>query len=138
MDFAGGENLIDAAIAETEKQLVSNGVYDFGVLGSKPQAPSQGLLVRKRGRTTMLTQGVVRDIDATIKMPYSNGVAVLTEQILVRGVAGAFSEGGDSGSLVFADKSRRPIGLLCGGSPRISVVNRIGPVLDAFGISLLP
>jgi hypothetical protein len=137
LDFAGGDNLIDAAIAETEEHLVSNGVYGVGVLSSQPQAPSRGLVVRKRGRTTLLTQGVVRDVDATIKMPYHNGVAVLTEQILVRGVAGAFSEGGDSGSLVFAEKSRRPVGLLCGGSPRISVVNRISPVLDALGLSLL-
>lgn len=137
LDFAGGDNLIDAAIAETGENLVSNGVYGVGVLSPQPLAPHRGLLVRKRGRTTSLTQGVIRDVDATIKMSYRNGVAVLTGQIFVRGVAGAFSEGGDSGSLVFAEESRQPVGLLCGGSPRFSVVNRIGPVLELLGLSLL-
>jgi hypothetical protein len=137
MDFNGGPNLVDAAMARTDADLVSREVYGMGALDWTPRSPSRGLVVRKRGRTSQLTQGVVQDVDATIKMPYSNGVAILTDQILVRGVNRTFSEGGDSGSLVFAEESRQPIGLLCGGSPRYSVVNRISPVLEALGLSLV-
>ena len=73
--------------------------------------------------------------DATIKMPYRNGVAILAEQVFVRGVGRPFSQGGDSGSLVFAEETRQPVGLLCGGSPRFTVVNRITNVLDSLGLS---
>ncbi len=137
LDFGGGNNLVDAAIAATDEDWVSGEIYGVGALDWKPRAPSRGLVVRKRGRTSQLTQGIVRDVNATIKMPYRSGVAVLTEQILIRGVNRAFSEGGDSGSLVFAEESRQPVGLLCGGSPRYSVVNRISRVLETLGLSLL-
>jgi hypothetical protein len=137
LDFSGADNLVDAACAQTEEGLVSDKVYGVGALDWQPRVASRGLVVRKRGRTTELTQGVVRDVDATIRMPYRKGVAVLAKQILVRGVDRRFSEPGDSGSLVFAEETRQPVGLLCGGSPRFTVVNPIGPVLETLGLSFL-
>jgi hypothetical protein len=49
-----------------------------------------------------------------------------------------FSEPGDSGSLVVEAGSRRPVGMICGGSVRLrySVANRITNVLDGLGVSL--
>lgn len=78
----------------------------------------------------------MRDVNATIKLRYRRGVAILTEQTIVRGVSTSFSEPGDSGSLVFDEQSYSPVGLLCGGSQRFSIVNRIDHVLDILGLSL--
>lgn len=137
LDYSGATNLVDAAAAETDEGVVSDEIYGVGALDWCPIEPTRGLVVRKRGRTTELTQGVIHDVDATIKMTYRNGVAILGEQILVRGVGRQFSEGGDSGSLVFAEETRRPVGLLCGGGRRFTIVNRITNVLRSLELSFL-
>jgi hypothetical protein len=63
------------------------------------------------------------------------GVAILRDQVLVRGLESPFSDGGDSGALVYEERRRRPLGLLCAGSPKFSVVNKIERVLDGLGVS---
>jgi hypothetical protein len=137
LDFAGGKNSIDAAYALTQSDLASSEIYGVGALDPEPQSARRGLLVCKRGRTTRLTRGIVSGVGATVKMPYRRGLAVLDDQVIVRGLERPFSDGGDSGSLVFEESSRRPVGLLCGGSSRLSVVNRIERVLDGLGVSLV-
>ena len=137
LEFGGGDNFVDAAFARTSSDLVSGEVYGVGALDPEPYPAERDVLVRKRGRTSQLTRGIIRDAHATVKLPYNRGIALLQDQILVRGLDRAFSEGGDSGSLVYEEHGRRPVGLLCAGSPRYSVVNRITLVLDALGLSLV-
>jgi hypothetical protein len=137
LSFAGDDNFVDAACALTQRELVSDEIYGVGRLAPTLMVSRRGLLVRKRGRTTSLTRGVVRDVDATIKLRYPRGVAILSQQTIVRGISTPFSESGDSGSLVFDEQSQAPVGLLCGGSRRFSVVNRIDHVLDVLGLSLV-
>jgi hypothetical protein len=58
-------------------------------------------------------------------------VARFTDQLL----AGAMSQGGDSGSAVLDDE-RRLVGLLFAGSETTTVVNRIEHVFSALGVTL--
>jgi hypothetical protein len=138
LDFEGS-NLIDGAIATVERDSVSLEIYGLGGFSAQPLIGEEGMLVRKVGRTSGMTRGIVRDAHASIKLRYrGGGVARLRDQFLVQPRdAHAFSQGGDSGSLVVEESSRRPIGLLCGGTPSHSVVNRIDHVLDGLGLSLL-
>ena len=73
--------------------------------------------VEKTGRSTGYTTGTVFDVSATIPVDFDLGRLTFEDQILIRGQGGAFSDGGDSGSLVVDSVSGRATGLLMGGSP---------------------
>jgi hypothetical protein len=138
IDFSGGDNTIDAAIALSDKTLISNSTPPdgYGTPGSSAVPASVGLRVQKYGRTTSLTKGSVYAIDATVLVGYSSGTARFVHQVFVTGRG--FIKAGDSGSLLVTDPSRAPVGLLFAGnaSGSLAVANPIGPVLDRFGVTI--
>jgi hypothetical protein len=136
LDF-DGRNEIDVAIAVVEEGAASAEIYGSGAYRAEPLEARDDMLVRKTGRTSGLTRGIVRDSHASVKLGYRGGrVARLREQLIVDPRdAHPFSQGGDSGSLVVEEASGCPIGLLCGGTPKYTVVNRIENVLDGVGLS---
>jgi hypothetical protein len=137
LEFAGGVNQVDAAIARVDDDAASEALYNGGPLGIDPAEPRQNSVVRKCGRTTGATRGITVDVSATIKLRYTRGIALLSDQILIQGLAAGqvFSEAGDSGSLIVDDASNEPVGLLCGGSSQFTVANRIQIVLAELGVA---
>jgi hypothetical protein len=127
-------NRIDAAIAEIRPGVNFSPMTACGYTPSSTvQAATVGLTVKKCGRTSMLTTGVVTGINATVVVDYSfNGFALFTGQILTTGMAAA----GDSGSLLVTSVNNRPVGLLFAGSNSVSVHNPIGEVLTALGVTI--
>ena len=126
------DNLVDAAIARpTDQQIVKNEILNIGTI--QGSAPGQlGMGVKKMGRTTGLTTGTIQQIDVTVSVSYgSAGVATFTDQLM----AGAMSQGGDSGSAVL-DNNNRIVGLLFAGSTTTTIINRIENVFSALGVSL--
>jgi len=93
--------------------------------------------VEKMGRATGYTVGTVFDVSATIPIEFELGRLMFEEQILIRSDAGAFSDGGDSGSLIVDLASGRATGLLIGGSPQFAIANHIGDVLHALNVKLV-
>lgn len=136
LDF-GGPNVIDAAVATAAREDLAEEIYRIGAFVTEPLEPRRDMLVRKCGRTSGVSRGVVRDVEASVKVRYRRGLLRLREQLLVdpRDTR-PFSEPGDSGSLVIEESTRQPVGLLCGGAPRFTIVNRITGVLDGLGVSL--
>jgi hypothetical protein len=57
--------------------------------------------------------------------------------IIVIGDRGGFSDAGDSGSLIVERKSKRPVGLLFGGSLSHTIANYIGDVLQELGVKII-
>ncbi|MFB3083378.1 MAG: hypothetical protein ACE1Z4_07975 [Gammaproteobacteria bacterium] len=126
------ENLVDAAIA---RPLISGDVTDeileIGTIQGSGEA-GLGTGVKKSGRTTGFTTGEILQIDVTVDVQYGPGqVARFTDQLL----AGPMSQGGDSGSAVL-DNDDHLVGLLFAGSDNTTIINRIGNVFSALGISL--
>jgi len=124
-------NLVDAAIA---RPLAATDVADE-ILGIGPiQGAAQGTLgmrVRKSGRTTGLTTGEILQVDVTVNVQYGAGrMAQFTDQLM----AGAMSQGGDSGSAVLDDQNRLT-GLLFAGSDTTTIINRIEHVFAALGVT---
>lgn len=138
----GGANVIDAAIALTTTALVGNSTpVGYGTPRSTTIEAAVNMKVKKVGRTTGFTKGRVLAVNATVNIGYSTGVACFVGQIIV--TPGSFSAGGDSGSLVVVDgkgrdtnDDRKPVGLLYAGSATQTVLNPIGPVLSAFGVTI--
>jgi hypothetical protein len=59
------------------------------------------------------------------------------DQIVIIGANGAaFSDAGDSGSLILDRESQMAVGLLFAGSPSHTLANHIDDVLQALGVTL--
>jgi hypothetical protein len=138
VDFTGQPNRIDAAIAELiNAPDVDPRINTIGPIAPTPMPAALYQSVRKRGRTTLHTIGVVMDLAADVRVRYGNRVAQFSDQIAVSGVNGAFSAGGDSGSLVVDAVTRRPVGLLFAGGGNTTFCNHIADVLGPFRVSIV-
>ena len=125
-------NLVDCAIAEPiDPNDVKNEILNIGnILGVEDATLGMGL--KKSGRTTGYTTGSIQQIDVTSQVSYgTNKVATFTDQLM----AGAMSEGGDSGSAVLNDDNKI-VGLLFAGSSTSTIINRIQNVFQALNVTL--
>jgi hypothetical protein len=140
INFAGGENTVDCAIAEVEPGTVSSEICSIGtVRGTTP--PLRDVTVFKHGRSTGLTRGVITDVDADIRVDYEEaGEGLFINTIVIRGLPPTtpFSDGGDSGSMIL-DSQRRACALLFAGASAADVTfaNPIQPVLRRLRIRLV-
>ncbi|MBA7638929.1 hypothetical protein ES703_46585 [subsurface metagenome] len=134
-------NIIDAAIALSSTAALGSATPSggYGAPKSTIADASIGMKVLKYGRTTGQTKGRVYAINVTVDVGYDSGVARFENQIVIS--PGTFSAGGDSGSLIVVDSKRtndhhKPVGLLFAGSSLYTIANPIGPVLEAFGVTI--
>ena len=89
-----------------------------------------GMPVKKSGRTTGLTSGIVKAINGEIEIAFAGErKAIFQNQI----ITGDMTEPGDSGSLLL-DQQNRAVGLLCGGSQFVSVYNPIAVIIQNLNI----
>ncbi len=143
---AGGVNFVDCATAwcwpdRVRKEFIfrSGGAWAHFQVGAAPAAAAVGQAVGKSGRTTQLTSGRVIDVNASIRVNFGGGrVANFRDQVTIRGNNQLFSQGGDSGSLIWTwDTARRPVGLLFAGGGDFTFANKIHHVLNALDINLV-
>ncbi len=132
-------NVIDAAIALSSVDKLGNATpgNGYGIPKSATEVAYINMLVMKYGRTTGFTHGQVYAIDATINVRYGSGFARFVHQIVI--TPGAFSAGGDSGSLIVVDggdDTQKPVGLLFAGSSSYTIANPIDDVLVYFGVTI--
>ncbi len=135
-------NTMDAAIAEAVSGSVDfqTPADGYGAPVTATLRPSLNLPVMKYGRTTALTNGTITGVNFAVLVDYGNGqTARFVNQIIITGSSGAFSRGGDSGSLVVASSgryARRAVGLLFAGNDTVTVASPIKPILSRFGVSI--
>jgi hypothetical protein len=122
----GQPNLVDAAVAtldagiEAEPGYLPGGPLAAPVPAGADVDPDE--TVEKLGRTTGHTRGVVTAVEVDgVAVQYdaassAQGVRRFDDQIEIQGAAGAFSAGGDSGSVIWRSRDRAPMALLFAGS----------------------
>lgn len=134
-----GTNKVDAAIAKvrTGKVDESGSILGIGTVNTDIIPPAVGMGVKKSGRTTGLTKGIISAVHVTVSVKYSTRIAKFVDQIII--TPGDFSAGGDSGSLIVedVDSNPRPVGLLFAGSSTYTIANPITDVLSSFGVSMV-
>jgi hypothetical protein len=145
IDLNGPANRVDAAIAAlaagVQHQVT---ICSIGALQGTRDA-EEDLPVRKHGRTTGYTEGIITDVsyDATVGMDHNNPSvwALFANQIRIGTVSGhpAFGLSGDSGSLVVARDAPDAVGLYFAGPPDGSygIANPLADVLNLLQIELL-
>src|SRR5439155_671775 len=154
IDFSGGNNTFDAAIALSDRDSLSNatplddgyGMPNSAIYGDAngdgtfdDEAALLGLNVKKYGRTTKLTHGQITGINATVDVCYEVFIFICVksaryvDQLVI--TPGGFSGGGDSGSLIVTDDATsNPVALLFAGSSTQTIANRIDLVLNYFQV----
>ena len=148
IDFnPGNPNTMDAAIALTTPGDVGTATLPdgYGSPSSTTVAASVGLQVQKYGRTTGFTQGSINAVNVDVDVcyfPLSETIcfpgfeAHFVNQFSVPDGAVPFSASGDSGSLLVAQGSNQPVGLLFAGGDNLTIANPIGPVLQRFNVTI--
>ena len=154
IDFSGGANTIDAAIALSGTTNLDHatpaddgyGVPNAAIFGDAngdgvfdDETSLLGLNVQKYGRTTKLTHGQITGINGTVTVCYEVffGFCIksarFVDQLVIE--PGTFSDGGDSGSLIVTDDgNKNPVALLFAGSSAQTIANRIDLVLNRFAV----
>jgi hypothetical protein len=127
------ENKVDCALAQPLKSDdVKNEILQIGKINGTREG-ELGMKIKKSGRTTGLTNGSIEQIDVVARVSYgTNKTALFTDQLM----AGAMSQGGDSGSAVLDDNNRL-VGLLFAGSDSTTIINRVENVFTALGVTLV-
>lgn len=125
------ENLVDCAIAEPlDVGAVDPHILDIGTIAGLAEGRLR-LPIQKSGRTTGHTTGTIQQVDVTVQVSYGVGrSATFVDQLM----AGAMSQGGDSGSAVL-DMDRNLVGLLFAGSTNSTIINRIQNVLQLLDVT---
>jgi hypothetical protein len=141
----GRANLVDAAVAvldqgvDAEPGDVPGGALTGPIPGAFDIEPDE--LVEKVGRTTGHTRGRITAVEVDgVSVGYDDGPYRFDDQIEITGRAGSFSEGGDSGSVIWRSRDRAPLGLLFAGSSTggdggtgVTFANPLATVLAALG-----
>jgi hypothetical protein len=143
---AGRVNLVDAAVAALDEGVAAEpGDLPGGpLLGSVPAGlaidPEEA--VEKVGRTTGHTYGRITAVEVDgVAVQYDEAVYRFDDQIEIEGRSGAFSAGGDSGSVIWRSGDRAPVALLFAGSETggaagtgVTFANPLATVLSVLGV----
>jgi hypothetical protein len=98
--------------------------------------------VEKLGRTTGHTNGRITAVEVdAVAVQYGHAVYRFDDQIEIQGRTGAFSAGGDSGSVIWRSRDRAPVALLFAGSETggatgsgVTFANPLATVLATLGV----
>ncbi|RMG79411.1 MAG: hypothetical protein D6712_19725 [Chloroflexi bacterium] len=103
---------------------------------SGTKKPELGMRIRKTGRTTDYTEGVITLMNAIVNVSYNTRNGQRTARFVGQVFAESMSQGGDSGSLIVDAESNNAVGLLFAGSSVATIFTPIHDVLDALNITL--
>jgi hypothetical protein len=129
------ENYIDCALAKPlNPAMFSDEIRNIGRI-SGTRLPALGMRVRKTGRTTDTTEGVINLVNATVDVGYNTAAGARTARFVGQVIASGMSQGGDSGSLIVMSGSQVAVGLLFAGSGVSTIFTPIDRVLDEMNIT---
>jgi hypothetical protein len=147
---ADAPNLADAAVAvlddgvDADPSAVPGGPLSDAVVQAAEIDPDEQ--VEKVGRTTGHTRGRISAVEVDgVVVQYDSCVRSFDDQIEIEGLTGAFSGGGDSGSVIWRSADRAPLGLLFAGSTEgggagggVTFANPLTTVLAALDVHWVP
>ncbi len=130
--IATENNKVDCAIAQPDMpdDVVAD-ILEIGTINGITEG-TLSMNIKKSGRTTGLTHGTIDQVDVTVRVNFGAGKTSVFEDQLM---AGAMSQGGDSGSVIL-DTENNITGLLFAGSVTTTIINRIQHVFSELNVQL--
>lgn len=134
--FNNEPNSMDAAIARFDAGInVTEVILNIGPPTGSAD-PTLNLVVRKAGRSTGVTEGIVRTVQFdVVNVVYGQGTVRMDNVMVIEGVRGSFSRPGDSGSAI-VDLQGKVIGLLFAGSDKVTFAIPIQRVLEQLRVDI--
>lgn len=133
LNFSGGNNIVDCAIAEGDFDDLDREIYWSGYVKGM-MAPTVGMALQKTGRTTGHTTGTITSVNAIVNVNYGAGrVAKFVNQITTT----LMGQPGDSGSLMLNSANNNAVGLLFAGSASMTIACPIKYVMASLGIRFI-
>lgn len=131
-------NQVDCALARPIKtSWVSDNILYIGPPQGVGRA-AMDMVVHKFGRTTGYRVGRVISTDTDVAVQYETGRYTFESQILIVGLQGqAFSDTGDSGSLILERETQLGVGLLFAGSASHTIANHLENVFQTMNVKFV-
>jgi len=125
-------NEVDAAVAKPlNDDDITDIIPDIGVVNDACD-PELGMKVKKWGRTTGITEGIIEALNVTIQIGFGGGrTAIFKNQI----VTSKMSQPGDSACLLVESSTNKAVGLLLAGSEETTVYSPIKRVMELLNIN---
>ncbi|HET6624048.1 MAG TPA: fibronectin type III domain-containing protein, partial [Gaiellaceae bacterium] len=142
IDFNGGDNTMDAALALTTAAVTGTGTPSdgYGTPSNVTTTATIGMAVQKYGRTTGLQLGSVDATNVSVDVCYLVIFEFCLQEARFVGQIsvspGTFSAPGDSGSLIVTQGGNQPVALLFAGGDGLTIGSPIDPVLQRFGVTI--
>jgi len=131
MRIVQAANEADAAVAKPlNEDDIADIIPDIGVVNDTSD-PELGRSVRKRGRTTGITTGIIQALNVTIQIGFGGGrTATFKNQV----VTSEMSQPGDSACLLLESSTNKAVGLSLAGSDTVTVWSPIKRILELMNI----
>ncbi|MBW3541934.1 MAG: hypothetical protein KY476_16825 [Planctomycetes bacterium] len=135
----GGFNTVDCAIGwvPTDGGYVTPS-HRYFTIDPAPTSPRLYMTVKKEGRTTGSTLGMIADVNVKVRdIAYLSGKLHFQNVVIVKSSSSSrpyFGQPGDSGSLIVEAATNRPVALLFGGGGLETFGNPIVDVMRALRI----
>jgi fibronectin type 3 domain-containing protein len=142
IDFNGGNNTMDAALALTTAANTGTATPadGYGTPSNVTAAATIGMAVQKYGRTTGFQLGSVEATNVSVDVCYLLIFEFCLQEARFVGQIsvspGTFSAPGDSGSLIVTQGGNQPVALLFAGGDGLTIGSPIDPVLQRFGVTI--
>lgn len=130
------QNRCDCALAApVDPAMFSDDIVQIGMVRAT-RPPQLNMRVRKFGRTTGYTEGVIKLLNATVNVGYATAAGPRQAQFVGQVIAEPMSQGGDSGSLIVDVTDSSAVGLLFAGSPLATIFTPIDVVLNTLEVDI--
>lgn len=123
-------NEVDAAVATPWGDSINDEILEIGVVGGVVE-PQLEMRVKKSGRTTAVTEGIITTLNAMVQVGYGDGKTALFENQII---TTDMSQPGDSGSLLLEATTNKAVGLLFAGSDEVTVHSPIQRIMELLNI----
>jgi hypothetical protein len=130
-------NRMDAALVATTAALSGNATPcdGYGTPSSTVATPTANLKVKKFGRTTRLTSGVIAAVNVTVDVAYTaTNIARFTGQVYI--ATPNFIGPGDSGALIVTETDNKPVALVFAGTSTMAFATPISEILTKFAVTI--
>jgi hypothetical protein len=129
-----GDNLIDGCVHRPDNPAdFETDILEIGTVTEIGEAVI-GDVCQKSGRSSGLTESVVVDTNATIKVDYETIKGMTFKNQII--IMPAIGISGDSSAIIVRKSDNKAVGMLSAGSETISVANRMSIVAEKLRIDL--
>ena len=125
-------NEADAAVAKPlNDNDITDVIPDIGVVNDTCD-PELNMEVKKRGRTTGITTGIIQALNVTVQIGFGGGKTALFKNQII---TGNMSQPGDSACLLVESSTNKAVGLSLAGSDTTTVWSPIMRVMELMNIN---